>query len=106
VVGLAVLGEAERARDWARRAMAIDPENVIMRYNLACAMSAHLRDADTALELLADAIPAAAKRLVEYSKSDPQLAPIRDDPRFQDMIAAAEARLAAAERAGSPATAP
>src|SRR5580700_6186179 len=52
VTALAVLGEAERARDWIRSALLIDPENEIMRYNFACALSIHLRDLEGALELL------------------------------------------------------
>ena len=42
---LAVLGDAERARDWIARALRIDPGNMNMRYNLACALSVHLRRA-------------------------------------------------------------
>ncbi|MGH7751054.1 MAG: tetratricopeptide repeat protein, partial [Candidatus Dormibacteria bacterium] len=32
---LAALGEWERARDWIRRALLMDPQNMLMRYNLA-----------------------------------------------------------------------
>ena len=35
---LMFLGDMERARDWSRRAMLLDPDNLIMRYNLACAL--------------------------------------------------------------------
>ena len=49
---LAVLGDADRAREWIDRALLIDPENITMRYNLACALTVYLDDADTALKLL------------------------------------------------------
>ncbi len=49
---LAVLGEGARAREWIDRALLIDPDNRSMRYNCACALSAHLRDIDGALDLL------------------------------------------------------
>ncbi len=36
VAALAALGESDRARDWMRRALLIDPDNLLMRYNFAC----------------------------------------------------------------------
>ena len=33
---LAMFGEEDRAREWIRRALLLDPENLNMRYNLAC----------------------------------------------------------------------
>ena len=95
VNALAVLGETERAKDWIRRALLIDPENFIMRYNFACALSVHLRDVDGALDLLDVFFAKATKALVEHAKIDPDLDPIREDPRFKAMMAAAEERLAA-----------
>ena len=47
---LLYLGKPERARDWARRAVLIDPDNMIMRYNLACDLVIQLRDFDMALK--------------------------------------------------------
>ena len=41
--------------------------------------------------------------LLNHAKADPDLDPLRDDPRFKAMIAAAEARLAAAAEAGTQA---
>src|SRR4029450_3693011 len=35
-VALAELGELDRARDWAARAIAIDPDDVLTQYNGAC----------------------------------------------------------------------
>ena len=98
VGALAVLGEADRARDWARRALLIDPDNLQMRYNLACALSAHLGDVDGALDLLVPYfVKATVPDAVAYARIDPDLDPIRDDPRFKAMIVEAEARLAAAK---------
>ena len=72
VSALAVLGEAERARDWIRRALLIDPDNKIMRYNFACALSIHLRDIEGALELLAPNFPAGdPKRDLQPCQSRP-----------------------------------
>ena len=102
--GLAALGERDRARDWSRRAMLIDPDNLLMRYNLACALSAQRLDIEGAMELLGRFFETTPEGLLKHAKIDPDLDPIRDDPRFIDMVAKAEARLAA-EEAGK-ATAP
>ena len=52
---LAVLGQRERAKDWMDRALLIDPENMTMRYNFACALANHLNDKEAALEMLGPA---------------------------------------------------
>jgi adenylate cyclase len=96
VGALAVLGEADRAREWVRRALLIDPDNMITRYNLACSLSIHLRDTNGALDLLGLYFDRGIRADLEYARTDPDLDPIRDDPRFKAMFAAAEARLAAA----------
>ncbi|PYK81645.1 MAG: adenylate/guanylate cyclase domain-containing protein, partial [Verrucomicrobia bacterium] len=36
---LATLGEKDRAREWAARALAIDPDDVLIQYNVACVYS-------------------------------------------------------------------
>ena len=91
---LAVLGQGERAKDWMSRALLIDPENLTMRYNFVCALANHLHDKDGALEMLGPAFEKMGTGLVNHAKIDPDLDCIRDDPRFQEMLAAAEARLA------------
>src|SRR5262245_42709266 len=50
VGALAVLGETQRAMDWVERAVLLDPDNMNMRYNLACAIIADLGDAETELD--------------------------------------------------------
>jgi adenylate cyclase len=95
VAALAVLGEAERAKGWMARALLIDPENRLMRYNFACGLIAHLNDAATALDMLEPVLEQDRGGLVQGAKTDPDFDALRDDPRFQAMLAAAEARLAA-----------
>jgi adenylate cyclase len=103
VYALAALGETERARDWIAQAMLIDPDNMEMRYNLGCAVSSWLKDADGALELLGPFFEIATEGDVAHMKIDDDLDPIRHHPRFASMLAAAEARLAAARLLGPPA---
>jgi adenylate cyclase len=91
---LVALGQVERARDWARRAVLIDPDNMNMRYNIACDMVIHVHDFDMAFELLGPVCAKMGRERLEWLKSDPDFGPIRDDPRFTAMVADAERRLA------------
>ena len=93
---LATLGQADEARTWARRALAVDPDTLSVPYNLACMFSRQLRDADAAFELLEPLAPKITAALLAELKADPDLAPIREDPRFALLVAAVEARLAKA----------
>ena len=70
------------------------PENITMRYNFACAIGNHLNDKEGALEMLGPAFEKMGTGLLNHAKVDPDFDCIRDDPRFQAMLAAAEARVA------------
>jgi adenylate cyclase len=93
VVALAALGEAERASEWAERAMLLDPDNLNLSYNLGCSM-VRLGDFDAAIKLLAPVVAAAQTQNLVWFRADTSLDPIRDDPRFKDLIGEAELRLA------------
>ncbi len=95
VNSLCFLGEAERAKEFAKRAMLLDPDNLSMRYNFACGFSA-LREFEVVLDLLGPVFERVAAELVNWAKVDPDLDAVRDMPRFVAMIAQADARLAAA----------
>jgi adenylate cyclase len=94
VGALAALGEAERAKEWAERAILLDPDNMNLRYNFACSLITDLHDFEAALHLLAPRFETMGLEVLNWVKSDPDLDPIRDHPRFKAMLAAAEARLA------------
>ena len=94
-VSLAVLGDPVRAREWIDRALLIDPENNTMRYNLACSLATYLNDVDGAIELLGPYFERVSVSELKHCAADPDMDPLRDNPRFQQMAAAAAARLSA-----------
>jgi adenylate cyclase len=63
-----------------------------MRYNMACAYI-QLDDVDAALNLLEPLFESLSVELVNWSKTDADLDPIRDHPRFRAMLKRAEDRL-------------
>ena len=91
---LAALGERERAKEWMHRALLVDPDNMNMRYNFACAAASNLKETDEALDLIEPFLAVAPIDFVNHTKVDPDLDSLRDHPRFKAMLAAAEARLA------------
>jgi len=104
VTALAALGEADRANDWMRRALLIDPDNLNTRYNFACTLAGWLEDPDAALAMLGPVLERDTGWLLRTAAADPDLAGLREDTRFQAMVAAAQARLAAGEADGAGAT--
>ena len=92
-VALAVLGERERAKERMERALLVGPDNITTRYNFVCTLANYLKDRDAALEMLRPAFEQMGAGLIHHAKIDPDLDLIRDDPRFKEMLAAAEERV-------------
>jgi adenylate cyclase len=91
---LAVLGQTDRAKELIKRAILLDPDNVNMRYNLACSMLMQLHDTDASLDMLEPLFKIISRSLLNWTKTDADLDRVRDHPRFKAMIAETEARLA------------
>jgi adenylate cyclase len=97
VTALVALDEKERAMVWIERALLLaPPDDINLRYNLACEM-AGLGDVDRALDLLEAVFEKCQSETIPWIKIDTTLDNIREHPRFKVMIAAAEARLATAK---------
>jgi adenylate cyclase len=85
-IALVVLGEADRAREWASRALAIDPDDVLTQYNVVCVYSL-LGDIDQAFDLLERLLPYAGHELKHgWIKHDSDLDPLRSHPRYQKVL--------------------
>ena len=79
------LGERARSLDWARRALAIDPEDCGILYNVACVYALQAKT-DEAIDCLDKAMNHAYwyKR---WAKNDSDLDSLRNHPRFQALMA-------------------
>jgi Flp pilus assembly protein TadD len=81
---LVVLGEVEKAINWAKRAHAIAPDDPGVLYNMACIYSLAGK-IEQALDCFEIAIQLGfASR--EWADNDSDLDPIRDKPRFQKAL--------------------
>jgi adenylate cyclase len=103
VRALAVLGDVGQAREWIDRAILLDSDNLNLRYNLGAICAAHLNDPDAALELIGTALQRAGGTLIRWARVDPDIDSLRDDPRFETMIAEAERRAGTTSPKLSPA---
>jgi adenylate cyclase len=91
---LAYLGERKRAQEWARRAMAIDPDDPLDHYNLGCSL-ARMNRPDQALDLLEACAAKMSPEWIDWVKQDSDLISLRDHPRYKTLISRGEAKLAA-----------
>jgi adenylate cyclase len=102
---LAMFGDKDRAREWIRRALLLDPDNLNMRYNLACTIVRQLGDFDEALDALEPFFDRLnSTTLMRHLEVDPDLDPVRDHPRFKEMLGVAKQRLGMAEAPASAAS--
>ncbi len=86
-VSLCRIGERDRGLEWADRAIAIDADDAGVSYNVACLYSLE-GEVDKALSSLALAVRAGFGPK-EWLERDPDLDPLRGDPRFEELLAAA-----------------
>ncbi|MGH8125293.1 MAG: TIR domain-containing protein [Rhodanobacteraceae bacterium] len=100
---LMAMGEADRAKARMSRTLMIDPNNFNMRYNFACSLCVYLKDKAAALEMLEPLFATITDAFLPYTRVDPDLELLHEDPRWQAMVAAAEARLAALKDPDAPA---
>ncbi len=78
------LGSRDRGIEWARQASAIDPDDAGVCYNVACLLALE-GERDDAIEHLQRATRVGFGHR-DWIEHDPDLASLRDDPRFQELI--------------------
>jgi adenylate cyclase len=90
---LARLGERERAEEWIRRALIIEPDDATDQYNLACAL-AQMNEPEKAMDLLEICIPRKPAEFLLWLRLDLDLQSLRNHPRYERLVTHCEARLA------------
>ena len=83
--GLVALGENEKGLEWARQALAMDPNEPMVLYNVACIQSLAGK-----IEEAIDSIERSVENgLTQKSwlEHDSNLDPLRNHPRFQAVVA-------------------
>jgi adenylate cyclase len=79
------IGETERAREWVSRALAIDPDDVLTQYNVACVYSL-VGEIEPAFDLLERLLPHANHETKAWIKHDSDFDPLRNHPRYQKVL--------------------
>jgi adenylate cyclase len=94
--GFAALGELGRARKWVRKAVAVDPGNLAMRYSLAATAASFFKDKAMAIELVEPfAETTRAPPHLQLLEGDPSFDAIRQSAPFQEMLQRARKRVEA-----------
>jgi adenylate cyclase len=90
---LAAMGDYEEARKWMDRALAIDPDDPHIRYNAAC-MWAQIGDLDQCFAYLMKWATHSGIENRDWMLHDPDLDPVRGDPRYPKLLQALNDRIA------------
>jgi tetratricopeptide (TPR) repeat protein len=78
------LGEQQHAIDLVNRAVAMDPDDAGILYNISCAY-ASLGKPDESIAALERAVDKGYAHK-EWMENDPDLEPIRSSPRYQALL--------------------
>ena len=85
------LGELDLAQEWVGRALQIDSEDALVLYNVAC-VYAQLGDYEKALDCTEKSFATSGGTTsLGWMKHDPYFDPVRDHPRYKQLVARLEA---------------
>jgi adenylate cyclase len=84
-LALLELGERDRAKDWAARAQAIENEDPVSLYNLACLYS-RLGESEAAFDLLERAVANGRPFWKDWIENDSDLDGLRNHPRYAQLV--------------------
>jgi adenylate cyclase len=82
---LLTLGDKERSKEWLSRALAINPDDVLTQYNVACIYS-QMGETENALNSLEQLLPHANHETKAWIKHDSDFESLRGNPRFQKIL--------------------
>jgi adenylate cyclase len=82
---LNAVGEFDRAKEWSSRALAIDPDDILTQYNVAC-IYALQGQIEPAFDLLERLLPHANHETRAWIKHDSDFDSLRNHPRYQKVL--------------------
>jgi adenylate cyclase len=82
------IGEIATSKEWAERAIEVDPNEISTLYNVACLFSV-TGEPEKALDLLERAVDLGWSR-PEWLRQDLDLVPLREHPRYLQLVARLE----------------
>jgi adenylate cyclase len=82
------INEPDKARDWARRALAIDPDDIMTKYNIAC-YKVEIGEHDEAMELILEYARQVHVQIKQWFLQDSDLVPLHRHPRWAEAVALA-----------------
>jgi adenylate cyclase len=94
---LTILGDLDRAKERIQRATVVDPDNLNIPYNFACMLANWVGDLEGALDMLEPIMPRQSRSLMISLLADPDMDPLRENPRFKRMVAEAMERTGVTE---------
>lgn len=89
---LVVLGRNDEAKEWLARAMTIEPDDAQAMYNGAC-MWTQMGECGRAMDLLEKYVTGVGREPLVWLTHDPDLFPLKGDPRFEALVAGIQERL-------------
>jgi adenylate cyclase len=104
-LSLAALGNVDRAREWIERSLLVDPDNLMMRYNLAWGLNKIFNDPEAATDMLRTVMANAGANIIRLAANDPNLDNLRNNPRFETMMQSAKDRVGLSNSITPPAAA-
>ena len=78
------LGQEKRGLQWAKRALALDPDDPAILYNVACNLSG-LGQVEEAIDCLERTVKVGAA-YKDWMMNDTDLDPLREHPRFRKLV--------------------
>jgi adenylate cyclase len=93
LAGLTVLRDVERAREWARLARLLCPDNLRLHYNCACGL-ALLGDVEEVVAIMDGLIAEASLGYLRWMQTDSDFDSIRGDQRFVALMQRVSDRIA------------
>jgi adenylate cyclase len=86
-----------------KRALLLDPENMLLHYKIGCSLLQQ-GEVDESLKYLEPVTKMMRRPSLVWWSIDPELDPIREDPRFQALMDAAQDRITRTDSAANNAS--